>query len=110
VNVTPLAIPEVLLVAPVVHRDARGFFVETYHAERYRVAGIDSTFVQDNHSRSTRGTLRGLHWQVDPHAQAKLVRVLSGEIFDVAVDIRPGSSTFGRWVAATLSAENFHQL
>jgi dTDP-4-dehydrorhamnose 3,5-epimerase len=109
-KVTPLAIPEVLLIEPVAHRDGRGYFVETYHEPRYRAAGIDVTFVQDNQSRSARGTLRGLHWQVAPHAQAKLVRVLDGEIFDVAVDVRPDSPTFGRWVAATLSAEGFEQL
>lgn len=108
--VTPTALPEVLVVEPRVFRDDRGFFVETYHAPRYRAAGIDVTFVQDNHSRSVRGTLRGLHWQTAPHPQAKLIRVLEGEILDVAVDIREGSSTFGRWVAVPLSAENFRQL
>jgi dTDP-4-dehydrorhamnose 3,5-epimerase len=109
-KVTRLAVPEVMLVEPTAHRDPRGFFLEAYHAERYRRAGIDVTFVQDNHSRSTRGTLRGLHWQTDPHPQAKLVRALSGEIFDVAVDVRPDSPTFGRWVGTTLSGENFKQL
>jgi dTDP-4-dehydrorhamnose 3,5-epimerase len=109
-TVTPLAIPEVLLIAPVAHRDGRGFFLESYHEGRYRAAGIDAPFVQDNQSRSTRGTLRGLHWQIAPRPQAKLVRVLWGEIFDVAVDIRPGSPTFGRWVGATLSGENFLQM
>jgi dTDP-4-dehydrorhamnose 3,5-epimerase len=110
-RVTPAdPLPDVLVVEPTVHRDARGFFLETYHEPRYRDAGIDVTFVQDNHSRSTRGTLRGLHWQVAPHPQAKLIRVLAGEILDVAVDIRPSSPTFGRWTAVTLSAENFRQL
>ena len=109
-NVTPLAIPEVLLIEPVTHRDGRGFFLESYHEERYRAAGIDVPFVQDNHSRSGRGTLRGLHWQAEPYPQAKLVRVLWGEIFDVAVDLRPDSPTFGRWVAATLTGENFLQM
>ena len=103
-------LPDVLVIEPRVHRDDRGFFVETYHATRYREAGIDVTFVQDNHSRSVRGTLRGLHWQTDPHPQAKLVRVVDGEILDVAVDVREGSPTFGRWAAVTLSSENFRQL
>ena len=110
-TVTPAeTLPDVLVVEPRVFRDDRGFFVETYHAPRYRAAGIDVTFVQDNHSRSTRGTLRGLHWQTAPHPQAKLIRVLEGEILDVAVDIRDGSPTFGRWTAVTLSADNFRQL
>jgi dTDP-4-dehydrorhamnose 3,5-epimerase len=109
--VTPTeALPEILVVEPRVFRDDRGFFVESYHAQRYRDAGIDVTFVQDNHSRSTRGTLRGLHWQTAPHPQAKLIRVLAGEILDVAVDIREDSPTFGRWVAVPLSADNFRQL
>jgi dTDP-4-dehydrorhamnose 3,5-epimerase len=109
-KVTPLAIPDVLLIEPAAHRDGRGFFLESYHEPRYRAAGIDVAFVQDNQSRSARGTLRGLHWQTAPHPQAKLVRVLWGEIFDVAVDVRPGSPTFGRWVGATLSGENFLQM
>lgn len=110
-KVTPTdSLPDVLIVDPAVHRDERGFFVETYHYPRYRQAGIDVTFVQDNHSRSARGTLRGLHWQVAPHPQAKLIRVLAGEILDVAVDIRESSPTFGRWAAVTLSADNFRQL
>ena len=87
-----------LIVEPRVFRDDRGFFLETYHAQRFRAAGIDVAFVQDNHSRSKRGTLRGLHFQREPQPQGKLVRVLDGEIFDVAVDIREGSPTFGRWV------------
>ena len=105
----PTALPAVILVEPDVYRDGRGFFLETYHAAKYRAAGITSPFVQDNHSRSTRGTLRGLHAQRQ-HAQAKLVRVLQGEVFDVAVDIRRGSPTFLRWVGVTLSAENARQL
>ena len=110
-KVTPTeALPEVLVIEPRIFRDDRGFFVETYHAPRYRAAGIDVDFVQDNHSRSVRGTLRGLHWQTAPRPQAKLVRVLDGEILDVAVDIREASPTFGRWVAVTLSADNFRQL
>jgi dTDP-4-dehydrorhamnose 3,5-epimerase len=109
--VTPApALPEVLVIEPRVLRDERGFFVETYHAPRYRAAGIDVDFVQDNHSRSVRGTLRGLHWQGEPHPQAKLIRVLDGEILDVAVDVREGSPTFGRWVAVPLAADTFRQL
>ena len=109
--VTPTdTLPDVLIIEPRVFRDDRGFFVETYHAPRYRAAGIDADFVQDNHSRSVRGTLRGLHWQTAPHPQAKLVRVLDGEILDVAVDIRAESPTFGRWASVTLSADNFRQL
>ncbi len=97
------------LIKPVVHRDDRGFFVETYHQRRYAEAGIPSIFVQDNHSRSVRGTLRGLHMQCTS-LQAKLVRVILGEIFDVAVDVRVGSPTFGRWTGATLSDANGDQL
>jgi dTDP-4-dehydrorhamnose 3,5-epimerase len=108
VRFEPTELPEVVVIEPTVHRDARGFFVETYHAEKYRSGGIDATFVQDNHSRSTEGTLRGLHLQLR-RPQGKLVRVIAGEIFDVAVDVRRGSPTFGRWVGVTLSAENFRQ-
>ena len=104
----PTALPGVLIVEPDVHRDQRGFFLETYQAQRYREGGIDVTFVQDNHSRSVRGTLRGMHAQ-HRRPQGKLVRVIEGEIFDVAVDIRRASPTFGRWVGAVLSAENFRQ-
>lgn len=102
-------VPGVKLVTPVVHRDARGFFLETYHHQRYAEAGIGDVFVQDNHSKSVRGTLRGLHMQ-RTKLQAKLVRVIAGEIFDVAVDVRRGSPWFGRWTGARLSAENAHQL
>ena len=101
--------PGVKVVHPVVHRDERGFFLETYHQQRYAAAGIHATFVQDNHSRSGRGTLRGLHMQVTA-PQAKLVRVIAGAIFDVAVDVRVGSPTFGQWFGAELSADNFAQL
>jgi dTDP-4-dehydrorhamnose 3,5-epimerase len=103
------ALPGVLLVEPEVFRDARGFFLETFHAQKYRAGGIAHDFVQDNQSRSVRGTLRGLHAQ-RRRPQGKLVRAIQGEIFDVAVDIRPGSKEFGRWVGATLSGENFRQL
>jgi dTDP-4-dehydrorhamnose 3,5-epimerase len=104
------ALPGVLLVEPTVHRDARGFFLESYRTDRYAEAGIDTVFVQDNHSLSQAGTLRGLHAQLAPHAQAKLVRVIEGEIFDVAVDIRLGSPSFGRFASAVLSADNHLQL
>ena len=90
-------------------KDARGFFLETYHAEKFAAGGVRARFVQDNHSHSSRGTLRGLHMQV-AFAQGKLVRCIAGEIFDVAVDVRRGSPTFGKWVGETLSAENFRQL
>ena len=108
-RVLPTALPGVVLVEPDVYRDSRGFFLETYHERRYREAGIAATFVQDNHSRSLRGTLRGLHFQVR-RPQGKLVRAVAGEMFDVAVDIRRGSPTFGRWVGAHLSAESFRQI
>ncbi|MEM6454762.1 MAG: dTDP-4-dehydrorhamnose 3,5-epimerase [Acidobacteriota bacterium] len=102
-------LPEVIRVEPAVHGDARGFFLETYHAQKYADGGITARFVQDNHSRSRPGTLRGLHGQLHS-PQGKLVRAVEGAIFDVAIDVRVGSPTFGRWVGATLTAENFHQL
>jgi dTDP-4-dehydrorhamnose 3,5-epimerase len=104
---TPL--PGVIQIEPDVHRDARGFFLETYQAERYREGGIREAFVQDNHSRSAQDTLRGLHIQL-PSAQGKLVRVIEGEIWDVAVDVRRGSPAFGRHFGARLSAHGFEQL
>ncbi len=104
---TPIA--GVLLIKPQVWRDARGFFVETWQRERYRAAGIDLPFVQDNHSRSTRGTLRGLHFQ-KKFPQGKLVSVARGAVFDVAVDIREGSPTFGQWFGAELTEENQRQI
>ena len=106
---TPTKLPEVVLVEPDVHRDERGFFLETYHAEKYRAGGVPGSFLQDNHSRSEHGTLRGLHAQLR-RPQGKLVRAVEGEMLDVAVDIRKRSPTFGRWVAVRLSGENFHQL
>jgi dTDP-4-dehydrorhamnose 3,5-epimerase len=106
---TPLSIPECVLIEPVVFGDDRGFFMETYHAEKFRAAGIDVTFVQQNHSRSGRNTLRGLHYQIQ-NPQGKLVRVTAGEVFDVAVDMRRSSPTFGKWCGARLSAENKRQL
>jgi dTDP-4-dehydrorhamnose 3,5-epimerase len=108
VRVEPTAIPEVLVIEPAVHADGRGFFLETYHADRYRAHGMPGPFVQDNHSRSVAGTLRGLHLQLQ-RPQGKLIRVIEGEIFDVAVDVRRGSPTFGQWVNVVLSAENFRQ-
>ena len=108
-NVLETSLPGVLLIEPTVHGDARGFFLETFHADRYAHAGLTRPFVQDNASRSMRGTLRGLHFQ-EPHAQGKLVQVLQGEVFDVAVDIRRGSPHFGRWVGVVLSAENKRQI
>jgi len=105
----PTAIPEVVLVQPDVFRDDRGFFLETYQEQKYGAAGLPERFVQDNHSFSVRGTLRGLHAQLR-NPQGKLLRVVQGEVFDVAVDIRPHSPTFGRWVGEVLSGENHHQL
>ena len=107
--VAPTAIADVLLVQPTVHGDQRGFFLETWHAPRYAEAGIPGPFVQDNHSRSAARTLRGLHYQID-RPQGKLVRVALGAVFDVAVDLRRSSATFGRWVGTVLSDENHHQL
>lgn len=104
---TPL--PGVLLIEPAVHRDARGFFLESYHERRYADAGVSTRFVQDNYSHSGKGTVRGLHAQLKT-PQAKLMRVVAGAIFDVAVDIRVGSPTFGRWFGETLSSDNFKQL
>jgi dTDP-4-dehydrorhamnose 3,5-epimerase len=106
---TPTQIPEVILVEPNVFRDDRGFFLETFHLDRYREGGIGLPFVQDNHSRSVARTLRGLHAQ-RRRPQGKLVRAVEGEIWDVAVDIRRGSPTFKQWVGVTLSADNFRQL
>jgi dTDP-4-dehydrorhamnose 3,5-epimerase len=103
-------LPGVLVVEPVVHRDARGAFVETYHTERYRAAGITPTFVQDNTSRSIARTLRGLHAQLGARPQGKLVRAVHGAVFDVAVDVHRGAPTFGRWVGIELSADNCRQL
>ena len=107
-QVIDLPLPGLKLLKPNVIRDRRGFFIETYHQPRYREAGIECTFVQDNHSRSTRGTLRGLHYQASP-GQAKLIRVASGTIFDVAVDIRPDSPTFGKWHGLYVDAEEHAQ-
>lgn len=106
-----LAIPEVVLFTPNLFRDDRGFFYESFNARVFtEVTGLQPDFVQDNHSRSVKGVLRGLHYQLPPYAQGKLVRVTQGEVFDVAVDIRRSSPTFGKWVGAMLSAENRNQL
>jgi dTDP-4-dehydrorhamnose 3,5-epimerase len=105
-----LEIPDVILIQARCFPDNRGFFMETYRWSDFAAHGIGERFVQDNHSHSQRGVLRGLHYQKRPQAQGKLVRVLLGEVFDVAVDIRRGSPTFGRWVGETLSAENCSML
>ncbi|MDA0679603.1 MAG: dTDP-4-dehydrorhamnose 3,5-epimerase [Proteobacteria bacterium] len=102
---TPTHIPDVIVIDPLVHEDGRGFLMETWQADRFRAAGIDANFVQDVHSRSTSGTVRGLHYQIS-QAQGKLIRVIRGEAFDVAVDLRKSSATFGRWVGEILSEEN----
>lgn len=108
---TRLAIPDVILVEPLRHQDPRGFFSETYSRRDLRETGIAVDFVQDNHSLSCqRGVVRGLHFQIEPAPQAKLVRVTHGAAFDVAVDLRHGSPTYGKWVSAVLSAENWQQL
>ena len=104
----PTELAGVMVIELEVYRDARGFFLETYHAQKYQAGGIDGPFVQDNHSRSMAGTLRGLHLQ-RRRPQGKLIRAIEGEIYDVAVDVRRGSPTFGRWVGVTLSADNFKQ-
>jgi len=108
--VTPTTLPDVLTVEPPVFRDARGLFFESFNTRDFKAAtGLSPAFVQDNHSISGRGVLRGLHYQIE-HPQGKLVRVVQGEIFDVAVDLRRGSATFGRWAGAVLSAENRRQM
>lgn len=106
----PTALAGVIIVEPNVFRDERGFFLENYHALKFQEGGIRAAFIQDNHSQSARGTLRGLHAQCQKHPQGKLVRATEGEIFDVAVDIRRGSPTFKQWVGVTLSAANFRML
>ena len=109
-KVTPCAIPDVLLIEPKVFGDERGFFYESFNQRDFqKITGLDLQFVQDNHSKSAKGVLRGLHYQVQ-QPQGKLVRVVAGEVFDVAVDIRPGSPTYGRWVGEILSADNKREL
>ena len=110
-NIIKTEIPDVLILEPKVFGDARGFFFESYNEREFRAAiGRDVHFVQDNHSRSSRGVLRGLHYQLPPAAQGKLVRCVVGEVLDVAVDLRKSSPTFGRWVGVHLSAENRRQV
>ena len=110
-KVTLLKIPDVKLIEPEVYQDERGFFYESFNQQKFNEAvGQDVTFVQDNHSKSRRGVLRGLHYQEAPFEQGKLVRVIAGEVFDVAVDVRKDSSTYGQWVAELLSGENKKQL
>lgn len=104
-NITPTRIPDVLIIEPRVFGDERGFFYESYNQRAMMAAGIPDNFVQDNHSRSAQGVLRGLHYQTQ-HTQGKLVRVISGSVYDVAVDLRKSSPTFGQWVGMTLSADN----
>ena len=108
-KVIPTAHPEVLLIEPDIFRDERGFFMEIFHAGKYTQQGLPGEFLQDNHSRSSRGVLRGLHYQLE-HPQGKLVRVVTGEVLDVAVDIRKGSPRFGQAVSVVLSAEDPRQL
>jgi dTDP-4-dehydrorhamnose 3,5-epimerase len=110
-KVTPLAIPDVLLIEPQVFGDDRGFFFESFNQNKFEEAvGHKINFVQDNHSKSVKGVLRGLHYQLPPKAQGKLVRVIQGEVFDVAVDLRQSSPTFGNWVSEMLSADNNKQM
>lgn len=110
-KVIPTAIPDVLIIEPKVFGDERGVFFESFNQKAFNEAtDTDYQFVQDNHSRSAKGVLRGLHYQLPPHAQGKLVRVLRGAVFDVAVDIRKNSQTFGKWVGTELSEENYRQL
>lgn len=108
-QVTSTDLPEVKLIEPVVFRDARGYFLESFHAGRFRAAGLPVEFVQDNHSRSVAGVLRGLHYQLR-HPQGKLVRVVTGRVYDVVVDIRRGSPRFGRWIGIELSADSQRML
>ncbi|MCS6907662.1 MAG: dTDP-4-dehydrorhamnose 3,5-epimerase [Anaerolineales bacterium] len=108
-DVKPTALPGVLLIQPQLYTDERGYFFELYHTRKYQAIGLPAQFVQDNYSRSRRGTLRGLHYQIR-HPQGKLVQVTVGEVFDVAVDLRRRSPYFGRWVGVLLSGENCHQL
>lgn len=111
ITATPTALPEVLIVEPKVFGDARGFFTESWNEERFNAAvGQAVRFVQDNHSRSARGVLRGMHYQLGEHAQGKLVRCVAGAVFDVAVDMRRSSPRFGRWTGIELSADNQRQL
>src|SRR6056300_143241 len=110
-KVTDTSIPDVKIIEPMIFEDERGFFFESFNHKKFEKAiGRKVSFVQDNHSKSSKGVLRGLHYQLQPHEQGKLVRVTQGEVFDVAVDIRKTSPTFGRWISEILSAENKKQL
>ena len=110
-KVTPLSIPDILLIEPQVFGDDRGFFYESFNQNKFEaMMGKKINFVQDNHSKSIKGVLRGLHYQLTPKAQGKLVRVIQGEVFDVAVDLRQSSPTFGKWVGEIISADNKKQL
>jgi len=110
-KVTPLSIPDVLLIEPHIFEDSRGFFFESFREDMFKKeTSLDISFVQDNHSKSSQGVLRGLHYQLPPHAQAKLTRVIQGEVLDVAVDIRESSPTCGKYIAEILSSENKKQL
>ncbi len=110
-KVTPLTIPDVLLIEPLIFKDSRGFFFESFREDIFRKETLlDVSFVQDNHSKSSRGVLRGLHYQLSPHAQGKLTRVIQGEVLDVAVDIRQSSPTYGQYIAEILSSDNKKQL
>ncbi|MFD2672714.1 dTDP-4-dehydrorhamnose 3,5-epimerase [Marinicrinis sediminis] len=110
-KIETLSIEGLCVIEPALHLDARGFFMESYHADKWQEAGMTGRFIQDNHSYSERaGTLRGLHFQSEPYAQTKLVRVISGAIYDVAVDLRPDSRTYGKWEGIVLSAQNRKQL
>lgn len=108
-NITKTSLPGVVIIEPKVFQDARGFFLETFSSKRYEDAGVHGPFVQDNHSRSLKGTVRGLHLQIT-RPQGKLMRAVSGSMLDVAVDVRVGSPTFGQWVSVVLSGDNFKQL
>jgi dTDP-4-dehydrorhamnose 3,5-epimerase len=103
------SLPGVIRIAPIVHHDSRGYFIETWQARDFAASGIDAEFVQENFSHSKKGTLRGLHYQIE-HPQGRLVRVVQGSVFDVSVDLRRSSPTFGQWMGEILSAENRHQL
>lgn len=110
-KVTPLKIPDVKLIEPDIFKDERGFFYESFNQRKFnRLIGQDITFVQDNHSKSSKGVLRGLHYQEKPFAQGKLLRVIVGEIFDVVVDIRKESSTYGQWISEIISSEKHNQI
>ncbi|SHJ69415.1 dTDP-4-dehydrorhamnose 3,5-epimerase [Tangfeifania diversioriginum] len=109
-KITETSLPGLLVIEPRVFEDERGYFFETYQEERYKEAGINTNFIQDNESKSVRGVVRGLHYQLAPWAQAKLVRVVQGRVFDVAVDLRKGSPTFGQWLGVELSEQNKKQM